>query len=110
MRTEDAYEMARFLARQEGVLTGVSGAGKSTLINQILYPALARALREAVEIRLVAEVPLGAFLSGGVDSTVCAVLLDRAIGKQLHGVFVNNGVLRKNEFEDVTAMRRPPES
>jgi len=42
-------------------------------------------------------------LSGGVDSSVAAVLLDRAIGKRLHGVFVNNGVLRKNEFEDVTA-------
>lgn len=46
------------------------------------------------------EVILG--LSGGVDSTVAAVLLDRAIGRKLHGVFVNNGVLRKNEFEEVT--------
>jgi len=42
-------------------------------------------------------------LSGGVDSTVCGVLLDKALGTRLHGVFVNNGVLRKNEFEDVTA-------
>jgi GMP synthase (glutamine-hydrolysing) len=48
------------------------------------------------------QVVLG--LSGGVDSTVCAMLLDKAIGKQLHGVFVNNGVLRKNEFEEVTGM------
>jgi GMP synthase (glutamine-hydrolysing) len=48
-----------------------------------------------------ADVVLG--LSGGVDSTVAAVLLDRAIGKRLHGVFVNNGVLRKNEYEDVIA-------
>ncbi len=48
------------------------------------------------------EVILG--LSGGVDSTVAAVLLDKAIGNRLHGVFVNNGVLRKNEFEDVTDM------
>jgi len=46
------------------------------------------------------EVILG--LSGGVDSTVAAALLDRAIGRKLHGVFVNNGVLRKNEFEEVT--------
>jgi GMP synthase (glutamine-hydrolysing) len=43
-------------------------------------------------------------ISGGVDSSVAAMLLDRAIGKKLHGVFVNNGVLRKNEFEDVTKM------
>ncbi|MEW5795258.1 MAG: glutamine-hydrolyzing GMP synthase [Candidatus Zixiibacteriota bacterium] len=42
-------------------------------------------------------------LSGGVDSSVAALLLHRAIGGRLHGVFVNNGVLRKNEFEDVTA-------
>ncbi len=40
-------------------------------------------------------------LSGGVDSTVAAVLLHKAIGKHLHCVFVNNGLLRKNEFQDV---------
>ena len=40
-------------------------------------------------------------LSGGVDSTVAAVLLHRAIGKQLHCIFVNNGLLRKNEFVSV---------
>jgi GMP synthase (glutamine-hydrolysing) len=40
-------------------------------------------------------------LSGGVDSTVAAVLLDKAIGKNLYCIFVNNGLLRKNEFENV---------
>ena len=40
-------------------------------------------------------------LSGGVDSTVAAVLLHKAIGKHLHCIFVNNGLLRKNEFQDV---------
>ena len=40
-------------------------------------------------------------LSGGVDSSVTAMLLDRAIGKNLYCIFVDNGVLRKNEFEDV---------
>lgn len=40
-------------------------------------------------------------LSGGVDSTVAAMLLHRAIGPNLTGVFVNNGLLRKNEFEEV---------
>jgi len=40
-------------------------------------------------------------LSGGVDSTVAAVLLNKAIGDNLHCIFVNNGLLRKNEFEDV---------
>lgn len=40
-------------------------------------------------------------LSGGVDSTVAAVLLDKAIGKNLYCIFVNNGLLRKHEFESV---------
>ncbi|WP_276165869.1 glutamine-hydrolyzing GMP synthase [Zobellia alginiliquefaciens] len=40
-------------------------------------------------------------LSGGVDSTVAAVLLHKAIGKNLYCIFVNNGLLRKNEFQDV---------
>jgi GMP synthase (glutamine-hydrolysing) len=40
-------------------------------------------------------------LSGGVDSTVAAVLLHKAIGAQLQCIFVNNGLLRKNEFESV---------
>lgn len=40
-------------------------------------------------------------LSGGVDSTVAAVLLHKAIGTNLYCIFVNNGLLRKNEFEDV---------
>jgi GMP synthase (glutamine-hydrolysing) len=40
-------------------------------------------------------------LSGGVDSSVTAVLLNKAIGKNLTCVFVDNGLLRKNEFENV---------
>ncbi len=40
-------------------------------------------------------------LSGGVDSTVAAFLLDKAIGKNLICLFINNGLLRKNEFKDV---------
>ncbi|PHR97654.1 MAG: glutamine-hydrolyzing GMP synthase [Leeuwenhoekiella sp.] len=40
-------------------------------------------------------------LSGGVDSSVAAMLLHKAIGKNLHCIFVNNGLLRKNEFTDV---------
>lgn len=40
-------------------------------------------------------------LSGGVDSTVAAVLINQAIGDQLTGIFINNGLLRKDEFEQV---------
>ena len=48
------------------------------------------------------EVVLG--LSGGVDSSVVAVLLDRAIGRRLHCIFVDNGLLRHREAEEVEAM------
>ncbi|MFN4813302.1 MAG: glutamine-hydrolyzing GMP synthase [Bacteroidota bacterium] len=40
-------------------------------------------------------------LSGGVDSSVAAMLLHKAIGSQLHCIFVDNGLLRKGEFEQV---------
>jgi len=43
-------------------------------------------------------------LSGGVDSTVAATLIHKAIGDRLYGIFVDNGVLRKNEFESVLKM------
>jgi GMP synthase (glutamine-hydrolysing) len=45
-------------------------------------------------------------LSGGVDSSVAAVLIHRAIGKQLHCVFVDNGLLRKGEREGVEVLFR----
>ena len=45
------------------------------------------------------QVVLG--LSGGVDSSVAAMLLHRAIGENLHCIFVDNGLLRKDEFEQV---------
>ena len=46
-------------------------------------------------------------LSGGVDSTVAAMLVHRAIGERLHCIFVDNGLLRKNEFPTVlTTLQR----
>ena len=45
-------------------------------------------------------------LSGGVDSSVAAVLVAKAIGERLTCIFVNNGVLRKNEFEQVQRTMR----
>lgn len=40
-------------------------------------------------------------LSGGVDSSVCAILVNKAIGRQLYCIFVDNGLLRKNESSEV---------
>ncbi|MGJ7030483.1 glutamine-hydrolyzing GMP synthase [Niabella hirudinis] len=54
------------------------------------------ALREQIGDRKVIMA-----LSGGVDSTVAATLIHKAIGDRLYGIFVDNGVLRKNEFEQV---------
>ena len=45
-------------------------------------------------------------LSGGVDSSVSALLLHRAVGDQLHCIFVNSGLLRKDEFSTVLASYR----
>jgi GMP synthase (glutamine-hydrolysing) len=45
-------------------------------------------------------------LSGGVDSSVAAMLLHKAIGKNLNNIFVDNGFLRKNEFENVISIYR----
>ncbi len=45
-------------------------------------------------------------LSGGVDSAVAAVLVHRAIGSQLTNIFVNNGLLRKNEFAETLELLR----
>ncbi|MDI6832270.1 MAG: glutamine-hydrolyzing GMP synthase [Bacteroidales bacterium] len=47
------------------------------------------------------EVVIG--LSGGVDSTVAATLINQAIGDRLHGIFIDTGLLRKNEFSEVLA-------
>jgi GMP synthase (glutamine-hydrolysing) len=54
------------------------------------------ALREQIGDRRVVMA-----LSGGVDSTVAATLISRAIGDRLFGIFVDNGLLRKNEFQQV---------
>lgn len=43
-------------------------------------------------------------VSGGIDSTVAALLISKAIGKNLHAVFVDTGLLRKNEFEEVKSI------
>lgn len=65
-------------------------------------------VQEAVESirRTVGEAHALCALSGGVDSSVAAVLVKEAIGDRLHCVFVDNGLLRKNEFEEVLEMFR----
>jgi GMP synthase (glutamine-hydrolysing) len=65
-------------------------------------------IEESVERigRLAGEGVVLCALSGGVDSAVAATLVGRAVGNRLTCVFVNNGVLRKNEFERVSQVLR----
>lgn len=79
----------------ENFLVHISGL-KQTWTPDAFAETTVNALREKIGNQ---KVILG--LSGGVDSTVAAVLLHKAIGKNLHCIFVNNGLLRKNEFTDV---------
>ncbi len=79
----------------------ICGCQGDWLISSFVEQAL-REIREQVGDK---QVLLG--LSGGVDSSVVATLLHRAIGDQLTAVFVNHGLMRKNEPEQVISVFRP---
>jgi len=76
-------------------VVGICGCAQSWTSESFVETTV-RELREKIGDD---KVVLG--LSGGVDSTVAAVLLHRAIGENLHCIFVDSGLLRKNEFESV---------
>lgn len=82
----------------ENFLFRVCRCAQTWTMNAFVRDALAE-IRKTVGDR---KVILG--LSGGVDSSVAAVLLHRAIGRQLTCVFVDNGLLRLNEAEKVRAL------
>jgi GMP synthase (glutamine-hydrolysing) len=66
-------------------------------------------LGETLVAELAVAMPTGAVvcgLSGGVDSTVAAVLVHRAVGERLHCVFVDTGLLREGEVADVLKLTR----
>ena len=79
----------------ERFVLGICGCQPDWVMGDYVAEAVAQ-IREQVGDE---EVILG--LSGGVDSSVAAALIHRAIGKQLTCVFVDNGLLRKNEREQV---------
>jgi GMP synthase (glutamine-hydrolysing) len=76
-------------------LFGICGLKADWSMDSIIEDTVAAVREQVGESRVI----LG--LSGGVDSSVVAALLSRAIGKQLTCVFVNHGLLRKNEPEEV---------
>ena len=79
---------------------GVCGCARDWKLTTWVEDAVERMRREIGDD----EVVLG--LSGGVDSSVAAVLLHRAIGPRLHCIFVDNGLLRHREAEEVETMFR----
>lgn len=79
-------------------LFGVCGLDASWTMDSLIDDAVAAIRAQVGDDRVI----LG--LSGGVDSSVVAALCARAIGKQLTCVFINHGLLRKNEPEEVEAV------
>jgi len=78
----------------------VCGCKGSWTMGSFIERAIARIKEQVGDGRAICAI------SGGVDSTVAAALVSRAIGDRLTGVFVNNGLLRKNEFEKVLSILR----
>lgn len=91
----EVYHTAEGTAMLANFVLGVCGCKGDWTADSFIDTAV----RELKEKTGNDKVILG--LSGGVDSTVAAVLLHKAIGDRLTCIFVNNGLLRKNEFEDV---------
>ncbi|MCE5282628.1 MAG: glutamine-hydrolyzing GMP synthase [Deltaproteobacteria bacterium] len=82
----------------ENFLFGVCGCAKSWTMNAFVKDAVAEIRATVGDKRVIFG------LSGGVDSSVAAVLLHRAIGRQLTCVFVDNGLLRLGEAEKVRVL------
>lgn len=91
----EVYHSKDGLTLLKNYVVGICGCSQDWTPVSFVEDTIAKMRKKLGKDRVV----LG--LSGGVDSTVTAVLLSEAIGDQLHCIFVNNGVLRKNEFEQV---------
>ena len=76
-------------------LVGVCGCAQDWTPAHFVSDTIARLSQQIGDRKVIMA------LSGGVDSTVAATLIHKAIGDRLYGIFVDNGVLRKNEFEQV---------
>ena len=91
----EVYHSADGLQLLKNYIVGICGCSQDWTPDSFVDSTVA-ALKEKLGND---KVILG--LSGGVDSTVAGVLLHKAVGENLYCIFVDNGLLRKNEFEDV---------
>lgn len=96
----EVYHSTDGLKLLENFVAGICGCRRDWSPESFV-DATVRELREKLGDE---RVVLG--LSGGVDSSVAAILLHRAIGENLYCIFVDTGLLRKNEFTDVLASYR----
>lgn len=91
----EVYHSTEGVKLLRNFVVGICGCAQSWTPGSFVHDTVDR-LREQLKDD---QVVLG--LSGGVDSTVAAMLLHKAIGTNLHCIFVDNGLLRKNEFSKV---------
>ena len=93
----EVYHSTEGLTMLKNFVVDVCGCDQSWTEDSFIDTTIANLKQQLQDDKVV----LG--LSGGVDSSVAALLLHKAIGKNLNCIFVDNGLLRKNEFEDVLA-------
>ena len=93
----EVYHSTEGLTMLKNFVVGVCGCQQNWTEDSFIDTTI-NALKEQLQDD---KVVLG--LSGGVDSSVAALLLHKAIGQNLNCIFVDNGLLRKDEFEDVLA-------
>ncbi|SOE24149.1 GMP synthase (glutamine-hydrolysing) [Spirosomataceae bacterium TFI 002] len=79
----------------QNFLVGICGCSQNWTADSFIDTTVAELKAELGDDQVV----MG--LSGGVDSSVAAMLIHKAIGKNLHCIFVDNGLLRKNEYQEV---------
>jgi GMP synthase (glutamine-hydrolysing) len=85
----------------DNFLTKMCRAKKTWSIGRVVDTQIKEIRERAGQTKVICAV------SGGIDSTVAAVLATRAIGKNLVGIFVNNGLLRSGEEDEVRSMIAP---
>ena len=91
----EVYHTTDGLQLLHNFVIGISGCEGNWTPHGFVEHTVARLQQELGKDQVVLA------LSGGVDSSVAALLLDRAIGEQLHCIFVDNGLLRKDEYDRV---------